>query len=298
MPPGLYLLYKPVGVTSFSLVQAALDAARVADPRHRPKVVHGGALDPFAHGLLVLLTGPAVKLFEYLHPIPKTYEATIRWGVETDNGDLLGQPVATGDAASLTRARLDAAMAPFVGWHDQVPPATSNKRVGGERAYAKAHRGEAVELPPSRVYLHSAEWVSHDLPRASVLRVVVRGGYYVRALARDLGRALGCRAHLATLHRTAIGPYVDPGPGSEPAAVSSREILSWAPSRILDDNEVGELRAGRSIAVGAVSAGSRLPEGFPDSEAPVRGITRARLAFLLRREDGRLVPITEFRGGI
>ncbi|HYE21472.1 MAG TPA: hypothetical protein VEA69_23695 [Tepidisphaeraceae bacterium] len=298
MPPGLYLLHKPVGVTSFSLVQAALDAARAADPRHRPKVVHGGALDPFAHGLLILLTGPAVKLFEYLHPIPKAYDATIRWGVETDNGDPLGRPVVTGDASALTPARLEAAMATFVGWHDQVPPATSNKRVGGERAYAKAHRGEAVELPPSRVYLHSAEWVSHDLPRASVLRVVVRGGFYVRSLARDLGRAVGCRAHLGELHRTAIGPYGDPGPGSEPVAVSSGEILSWAPTRILDDNEVGELRAGRPISVGVVARGARLPDGFPDPEAPVRGLHRERVAFLLRRDGNRLATITEFRGGL
>ena len=176
-------------------------------------ICHGGTLDPFAEGLLLLLVGPATRLMDFLHPIPKTYEAEVVWGAETDNGDLHGRILREGSPAALTPAALDAALAGFLGFREQVPPAHSNKRVDGERAYVKAHRGEAVELPPSTVYLHAAEWLSHALPRRSRLRLTCKGGYYVRALARDLGRTLGCGAHLGKLRRTAIGPWLDPGPG-------------------------------------------------------------------------------------
>ena len=306
MTPGIHLLHKPVGPTSFSVVQNCMSEARVANPVRVPKLCHGGTLDPFAHGLLLILVGQATKLFEHLHAIPKTYVATVRWGVETDNGDPLGRVVGTGDASHLTPEGLEAALASFVGWREQVPHATSAKRIGGERAYEKAHRGEAVVMPPSRVYLHEAKWLSHDLPRESTLRIVARGGYYVRALARDLGRAAGCGAHLTTLHRTAIGPYADPGPQGW-VEVHGCGLLSWAPSRVLTDNEVGGLRKGEAIGVGEVAAPEwEMPPGFPDAGAPVRGCHRERLVFLLRRErNGRLPAtgerlrgVTAFAGGL
>src|SRR4051794_37648920 len=166
MNPGIYLVHKPVGQTSFALVQAFMDDRRKAGIRpDKLPVCHGGALDPFAEGLVLLLAGDATRLMHLLHPIPKTYLATVRWGVETDNGDPRGRPTAEGDPSRLSPQALDAALKPFLGWRDQVPPATSNKRVGGERAYVRAHRGEHVELPPSRVYLHEARFLSHDLPR-------------------------------------------------------------------------------------------------------------------------------------
>lgn len=298
MSPGLYLVHKPVGVTSFSFVQKAIDEARAARPNHRPRVVHGGTLDPFAEGLLILLVGPATRLFEYLHAVPKVYEATVRWGSETDNGDPTGRVVSEGEASGLTVEKLDAALAAFVGWREQVPPATSNKRVGGERAYVRAHRGEAVELPASRVYLHEARWVSHGLPGESRLRVVVRGGYYVRALVRDLGRAVGCGAHLAGLRREAIGPYSDPE-GEEPVARHGRDVLPWLGSRVLSDAEVGELRQGKGIAVGAVSPGEwRAPEGFPGADGVVRGFHLGKLVWVLGVEGEQLLGVAELKGGV
>src|SRR2546429_4429111 len=191
LEPGLHLLHKPAGPTSFSMVQPFLEEARGRKPRLA--VCHGGALDPFADGLLPILVGRATRVFELLHPIPKEYEAEVTWSTETDNGDPLGTVVARGDASTLDPAQLEAALQSFLGWREQVPPATSNKRIGGERAYARAHRGEQVELPPVRVYLHEARWTWHGLPRASRLRLVVRGGYYVRSLARDPRRGLGSR---------------------------------------------------------------------------------------------------------
>ena len=298
MSPGIHLVHKPVGPTSFSLVQAWIDAARAEQPQKRPRICHGGTLDPFAHGLLLILVGGATKLFDHLPGVPRIYEATVGWGAETATGDLHGRTTFAGETTGLTPERLDDALAPFLGWQDQTPPATSAKRVGGERAYEKAHRGEPVALPPSRVYLHEARWLAHDLPRQSRLRVSVRGGFYVRALARDLGRHLGCGAHLATLHRTAIGPWEDPGPGRT-IALHGRQLLPWAPARLLADQEVGDLRQGKTVATGDLLPPDwRLPPGFPDPELTVRGLHRDRLGFLLLPEDGRLRTVISIPGGV
>jgi tRNA pseudouridine55 synthase len=279
--PGLYLVHKRVGETSFSHVQRALEDARARTGRHVP-VVHGGALDPFAEGLLVLLVGPATRLMDFLHPLPKRYVATIAWGRETDSGDLHGREVARGDASGLTPESLEAALKPFLGWTEQVPPAHSNKRVGGERAYLRVMRGETVELPPSRVYLHEARWLEHKLPDRSMLELSCRGGYYVRSLARDLGRALGARAHLTALARTGIGPWNDLGP-DERREFHGRDVLPWCATRELTDHELGELRAGREIERGQVAAPRwTLPRGFPDPEAPISAVHQDRVVALLR----------------
>jgi tRNA pseudouridine55 synthase len=294
MPSTFDLVHKPVGPTSFSIVQGRIDELHAKFPGRRARVCHGGTLDPFASGLLIVLSGQMTKVFEHLHAVPKVYEATVRWGSETDNGDPLGRTTLTGDASGLSVERLDEALRGFLGWHDQIPPATSNKRVGGERAYVLAHRGEAVTLPPVRAYLHDAAWLEHDLPRESRLRLITRGGYYVRALARDLGRLLGCGAHLGALRRVAIGPYQDPGEGNF-VRVEPREVLSWADARDLTDAEATALRRGESIDAESISPATwALPPGFPDANAPVRAFHAGRIAGLLRRDAGRLVAAPMF----
>jgi tRNA pseudouridine55 synthase len=287
-----------VGPTSFSLVKQVIDSIPARPPKRKPSVCHGGTLDPFASGLLLILIEPATRLFDHLHAIPKVYEATVRWGIETDNGDPHGKVISQGDATVLTVERLDAVLAEFVGWREQVPHATSAKRVGGERAYVRVHRGEAVEMPPSRVYLHEAKWLSHDLPRQSRLRIVVRGGYYVRALARDLGRMLGCGAHLSALHRAAIGPWSDPG-AEKQTEVHGRQIMPWAKWRELSDQDVGDLRQGQTIGLRNIHAPDwSMPDGFPDANAPVRGFHLGKLTFLLKEVDGRLGTQTALPGGL
>ena len=283
MRAAIHLVHKPVGPTSFSVVRdfkTRMDA--------RVKVCHGGTLDPFASGLLLILAGGATKLFEHLHAVPKVYEATVRWGVETDNGDPFGKVEFEGDVTGVTERRLEEVLTEFVGWKEQRPHTTSAKRVGGERAYVKAHRGEAFEMPLSRVYLHEATWLSHELPRESRLRIVVRGGYYVRALARDLGRVMGCGAHLSALRRVAIGPWEDSGEGAT-VEVRGRELLPWLASKELTDQEVGELRAKREIAKGTLLPGPwSAPEGFPVDAELVRGMHLERLRYLLKARDDKL----------
>src|ERR1700689_3965195 len=124
MRRGIHLVHKPEGPTSFSLVQACIKSVEVQDAQRNPKVCHGGTLDPFASGLLLILVEPATRLFDHLHAGPKVYDATVRWGVETDNGDPGGKVIFTGDSSELNEARLDEALATFVGWHDQIPHAT------------------------------------------------------------------------------------------------------------------------------------------------------------------------------
>ncbi len=298
MTPGIHLFHKPVGPTSFSIVKGCHDSLRTDRGRKPPRLCHGGTLDPFACGLLLILVEPATKLFDHLHDIPKTYEATVRWGVETDNGDPHGPITFTGDASSLTPSQLDETLASFTGWHEQTPHATSAKRIDGERAYEKAHRGETVVMQPAKVYLHEAAWLSHDPPRESRLRLTVRGGYYVRALARDLGRRLGCGAHLSQLRRAAIGPWADPGPGRT-QVITGEALMPWLPVRELSDQEVGDLKQERIITAGAMRAGSwMLPEGFPPPGAMVRGFHRGRFCFLLAREGNGLHRVAALRGGL
>jgi len=291
LKPGLHLVHKPVGLTSFALVRELQEQIRAAGVRpDKLPVCHGGALDPFADGLVLLLAGKATRLMEHLHPVPKKYVATVVWGVETDTGDALGKEVPRGaafDPSKLTPAALEAALLTFLGWRDQVPPATSNKRIDGERAYEKVFRGEAVNLPPSPVYLHAARFLEHDLPRTSRLEISCRGGFYVRSLARDLGRLIGCGAHLLALRRTAIGPWEDPGPGRR-LFVSGRGLLPWLPTREVSASEASRLEAGQPIALEPrLPPEWPLPEGFPGSPL-VRAVRGETLVALLKEEPGAL----------
>ncbi len=261
---------------------------------------HGGTLDPFARGLLIVALGQATRVVDLVHDVPKEYQAVVAWGTETDNGDPLGRVIATGDASELTAERLDAVLAERLGWREQVPPATSAKRVGGERAYARAHRGEVFELPPVRVLLHEARWLGHDLA-AGRSRLFLRcgRGYYVRSLVRDLGRALGCRAHVAELHRGAIGPWRDPGAGHA-IPVTGEALFPWLAARDLDEREARQVAQGQPIATASLRAPAwTVPPGFPPSQGPVRGLAAGRLVALLRRtDDARLAPFANLRRGL
>jgi tRNA pseudouridine55 synthase len=197
---GLLLVDKPAGMTSHDAVDRARRALRTR------RVGHGGTLDPFATGLLVLLVGRATRLLPYLDGEPKAYDATVRFGAETDTDDLTG--TATVTAPLPDRAAVERAIAGLTGEIAQVPPAYSAKQVGGTRAYAAARRGETLAL--TAVPVHVARWEIRDWREQEGecdVGVVCGGGTYVRALARDLGRAAGSAAHLSALRRTGSGGF-------------------------------------------------------------------------------------------
>jgi len=297
LSPGIYLAHKPVGKSSFDVVRAYKRVALENDQK-KWALGHGGTLDPFANGLLLILSGQATRLMELIHPLPKVYEADVEWGTETDTGDHLGSVQFEGDPRGLTEAALNDALKPFRGWTEQIPPTTSAKKIDGEAAYKKARRGEAVEMKPSRVYLHEAAWVSHSLPFRSRLKITCRGGYYVRSLARDLGRALGCGARLSSLYRAAIGPFRDPGEGGQ-ELVAGADLIPWCRSRLLNAEEADHLAHGRAIDMGEIVA-SRYspPTGFPDVAAHVAGIFQSQLVALLVERGGALHTVANLRGGL
>jgi tRNA pseudouridine55 synthase len=193
---GLLLVDKPQGITSHDVV---LLARRIYSER---SIGHLGTLDPFATGLLLLLFGRSTRLANFVVTEPKVYDATVRFGSETDTDDCTGTVIRSAGPPD----SIDKAIENLTGRIMQVPPAYSAKSVGGQRAYDAARKGDALDLPP--VEVNVAEWKiieRHDTD----LRVEITcgTGTYIRALARDLGRMTGSAAHLASLRRLRSGEF-------------------------------------------------------------------------------------------
>jgi tRNA pseudouridine55 synthase len=168
------------------------------------RVGHLGTLDPFAAGLLVVVVGRATRLAAYAAAWTKAYDGVMRLGVTTDTDDATGAVLKT-EAVDVTAQQLGAALAQFRGGYEQRPPAYSAVKIAGERAYRRARRGEVVEPAPRRVEIGELDLVEFTGTDVR-FRATVGGGTYLRSLARDVGAALGCGAHLVTLRRTAVGP--------------------------------------------------------------------------------------------
>ncbi len=208
-PCGFLVLDKPAGLTSHGCV------ARVRRAYGLRRVGHGGTLDPAVTGVLPLALGPATRLLPYLVG-DKHYEGTIQLGLCTDTDDLSGTVLERHPLPPLPHDALERALAPFRGSILQVPPQVSAVHVQGERAYARARRGEALSLPPRAVTITQLELRRWE-PATGRLQLEVQcsAGTYIRSLARDLGTALGCGGALAELRRTgALG--FEPGPGHAP----------------------------------------------------------------------------------
>jgi tRNA pseudouridine55 synthase len=198
---GILNVNKPTGPSSFAVVR---------NLRRLPGVLkagHGGTLDPAADGVLPILINSATRMADFIHEWPKTYEATVTFGFTSDTGDREGTITPAGDAATITGERIEATLPSFVGRIEQVPPAYSALKQGGEALYRKARRGEAVERQARMVEIFSIHLLEYD-PASAVARIEVNSGrgMYVRSLAQDLGAALGCGAYLSRLTRTAVGP--------------------------------------------------------------------------------------------
>jgi tRNA pseudouridine55 synthase len=196
---GFLNIDKPTGITSHDVVACI---RRVAGQR---RVGHGGTLDPLATGVLPIALGAATRLVDYLVEDRKAYRADVLLGITTTTDDAEGAVVAEHSVPPLDVAAISHALAPFVGTIQQVPPIYSAIQVGGKRMYDVARRGETVELAPRTVEIERIDVVAWQPPHVT-LDVACGKGTYIRALARDLGVALGCGAHLAALQRTAVGP--------------------------------------------------------------------------------------------
>lgn len=243
-------------------------------------VGHAGTLDPFATGLLVVLVGRATRLARFIEGTEKRYEATVRFGSATDTDDATGTVTRHATPSEWpSRTGLEAAAAALVGPQLQVPPVYSAKHVDGTRSYALARAGKAVVLAPVEVMVHAlelGEWLPPDLS----ITCRVGRGTYIRALARDLGTAIGIPAHCAALRRTGIGPFdvtaaVGPEAISAEALMSPAAMLRHLPNEVVDGAGARELGFGRAIG---------------------QQVTREGVGALIA-EDGRLLAVAEGREG-
>lgn len=195
---------KPAGMTSFGAVARV---RRILSQRegHKVKVGHTGTLDPFATGLLILLAGKATKKAPELTKKDKVYEATIRLGEASTTGDPEGEITKTG-AKLPTSEEIAEVLKRFIGKIEQKPPIFSAIKINGQRAYKLARKGQEVEMPSRTVEIYDIEQISYSEPVLQI-RTHVSSGTYIRTLAEDIGKALGCGAYCSALRRTQIADY-------------------------------------------------------------------------------------------
>ena len=259
---GVLLLDKPVGVTS----NRALQMARKL--MNAQKAGHTGTLDPMASGLLPVMLGEATKFSADLLDADKSYRATVQLGVKTTTGDAEGEPVERKDVVLLPGA-VEEVLARFSGAIEQVPPMHSALKRDGRPLYALARKGIEVERAARPVEIHRLALVEQG-ESSLVLDVDCSKGTYVRVLAEDIGKALGCGAHLAALRRTRVGPlsldHAVPMERLEGMAQEARracllpvdELLNSLASVTLDDELTQRFRQGQRLAIDAEPRGGRV----------------------------------------
>jgi len=272
VPTGLLLVDKPQGLTSHDVVARARRALGTR------KVGHAGTLDPMATGLLTLGVGPATRLLTYLVGLDKTYETTMRLGAATTTDDAEGEVVSTAEpglVAAVTDAQLAEGIRALTGEIDQRPSSVSAIKVDGQRAYDRVRAGEQVELASRRVTISAFDVLAVRRSETAIevdARIDCSSGTYIRALARDLGTALGIGGHLTALRRTRVGPF-------EVADAVSLETLAEGGTSLLDSPAQVAARLFPVLEVDAAQARDlghgkllAVPE-HPDAE-PVAAIER------------------------
>jgi tRNA pseudouridine55 synthase len=288
---GWLVLDKPVGMTSTHAVSVVkrLFAAKRAG--------HAGTLDPLASGCLPIALGEATKTVPFVMDGRKTYQFTVRWGEERDTDDAEGRVVASSPARPTPEA-IRALLPRFTGTIAQVPPQFSALKIDGERAYDLAREGKVVELAPRPVDIHRLELVGMPDAEHTVLAAECGKGTYVRALARDLGRELGCLGHVVALRRTSVGSFgqdcamsiaalqaaIPPDTEHVPAAalLPVEAGLAALPSLVVSRADAGRLARGQAVLLRGRDA--PLMEGFVAVSA------QGALVALAEVEKGELRP--------
>lgn len=272
---SVWLVDKPAGPSSHDVV------ARVRRTIGRgPKVGHAGTLDPFATGLLIVLVGRATRLAPYLTALDKTYVFDIRLGAVSVTGDPEGPITQTGTPPG--RDALADALAAMTGPQRQRVPPHSAVKVGGERLYARARRGEEVETPERDIVIHALRLLDGpDAGGVARIEVTCSKGTYVRRLAMDIGEALGCGAYCATLRRTAVGTLdvadaVEAEEVRTEGGIGLTRALAHLPSHELGDEEAAR------VAHGIAPAGT--------AQGVVALLHRGRLVAVARGDGERLRP--------
>jgi tRNA pseudouridine55 synthase len=275
---GFILVDKDRGWTSHDVV------AKVRSLVGTKKVGHAGTLDPMATGLLVVAFGRATRLLRFVQEAPKTYVATARFGVATDSLDADGA-VLTREPMPVDADEVTAVMGRFTGEILQIPPMVSARKIEGRRLYELAREGKEVERDarPVTVYdLRLTDFAPSDYPEVS-FEVTCSTGTYVRSLADDIARALGGRAHLSALRRTAIGSlHVDHASriadlerdGWSSAVLTAAAGLTDLPAVVLDDDLAAAVRHGVAVAGRRLGTDDEGPVRFLDADGSLLAVYR------------------------
>lgn len=291
---GWLAVDKPVDVTSTQVVGIL---KRLFNAQ---KAGHGGTLDPLADGILPIAFGEATKTAQWAMDCDKEYIFTVEWGSSTASQDKEGEVIATSDVRP-TKAELEAVLPDFIGDIQQVPPKYSAIKIDGERAYDLARDGEAFEIPSRQVTVYSAELVGEPTQSHATFRVVSGKGFYVRAMARDIAKAVGAEGHVSALRRTRVGP-MDEGNSISLAELEAmaedkevlfeqlaplETVLDDIPQISIDAGDAAALKHGREIVL--------LPHIVEQWRADKSGDPEDRLA--LAMNDGLAVALGEVRAG-
>jgi tRNA pseudouridine55 synthase len=250
---AVLIIDKPAGLTSHDVVN------RVRRILKQRSVGHLGTLDPLATGVLPLVLGNLTRLAQFYTKSEKTYEGVIRFGFATDTYDSDGEPTSPPQPVSLAEVQVKGIAAHFQGVVEQVPPPFSAKKIHGVPAYKLARKQQEVELKPVQVEIKEFTILAVDNDRAS-FRARVASGTYVRSVAHDMGRSLGCGAHLESLRRTRVGEFSIDSAHTleelETAAkkdqveelfIHNRELLPQIPSVTANDEIAARIRSGRAV---------------------------------------------------
>ncbi len=298
---GIFNINKPAGCTSRDVVNRVQRLMRPA------KVGHAGTLDPIATGVLVVCVGPATRLIEYVQQMPKRYRGTFRLGCQSPTDDIEGEVTPWHDATQPTRNAVEAALPQFIGEISQQPPAYSAIKVNGKRAYQLARQGKVVELASRPVTIYSLAIHRYEYPEL-VLDIECGSGTYVRSLGRDLAEALGTRAVMSGLVRTAIGEFqvdsaVVPNDLTKEniacQMLSPLMALPSMPRQVLTTDEIDSVRHGRFISIGSISPDYVSPESISPEVSSVNLAATdpdgQLVAILSPKPNGQWGPLRNFR---
>ena len=322
---GLLIVDKPQGITSHDVV------SRTRRLAHTRRVGHAGTLDPMATGVLVLGINKATRLLTWITDHSKRYEAQVRFGVETTTEDAEGEVTSAKGCEGLGNEEIEAVLSRFRGTISQVPSAVSAIKVNGKRAYARVRAGEDVKLEPREVEISLLE--AQGQPRSHRVEYALEGksayvncvdlnvvvecsaGTYIRALARDLGNALGCGAHLISLRRTRVGEFsidcahtlqsldeaAEQSGGEAPLPLTSlseaaREMF---PCLLLSEAEAGAFSHGQAPRREASEVVRFVEEYFPETQPGEHGTIAAcrgdgEVLGLLKIIDNRFATVLVF----
>jgi tRNA pseudouridine55 synthase len=271
---GVLLVSKPAGVTSHDVVEQIRRSPLAGDA----KVGHAGTLDPFATGLLIVLVGQATRVQRFFTALPKTYRTVARFGAVSDTGDRTGRLTPTGSLTGEQAIR--DALPQLTGSIRQRVPRVSAVKVGGERLYRKARRGEQFDTPEREIQVQRLELIRFDeSDQIAELEIDCSSGTYVRQLVADLGEISGAGAHCEELERTVIGPFgLDQA--DEQRLIPLEEALEFLPERPLDSDEARRARHGNAVT------------GETAGEGPIRLTAEGELVAVAEARDGTLKPVT------